>query len=147
MTITLVVFALLMGALISVYLPMISQTANILKSAPLANVPFFGIAFVSSILISLFSGSKTDDFLSISSLPLWLLSAGILSAFMVLGSSYLVPKIGISAFFVLVVSGQIITGMIFSSFGLLGAPISPLSLGKLVGLVMVILGACLVTYK
>ena len=147
MTIPLVVLALLMGALISVYLPMISQTANILKSAPLANVPFFGIAFVSSILISLMSGSKTDDFSTIPSLPLWLLSAGVLSAFMVLGSSYLVPKIGISAFFVLVVSGQIITGMIFSSFGLLGAPISPLSLGKLIGLVMVIFGAYLVTYK
>lgn len=147
MSISMIVFALLMGAMISVYLPMISQTAGILRSVPLANVPFFGIAFVASIVISIVTGRKGEDFSNIPSLPLWLLSAGVMSAAMVIGSSYLVPRIGINAFFVLMVSGQIIAGMVFSQFGLFGAPVSTISTTKIAGSIMVILGAYLVTYK
>ncbi len=66
---------------------------------------------------------------------------------MVLGSSYLVPRIGISAFFVLVVSGQVIAGMVFSQFGLFGAPVSTISIGKVAGAMLVMSGAYLVTYK
>lgn len=147
MTISLIVLALLAGALISVYLPMISHTAQLLNSVALANVPFFGIAFVSSLIIAAFTGSRLSDFAKIPALPIWLLSAGIMSAAMVLGSSYLVPRVGISAFFVLVVSGQILAGIAFSQFGLFGAPISHLSLSKIAGSAFVIFGAYLVTYK
>ncbi|MFY0596472.1 MAG: DMT family transporter [Cognatishimia sp.] len=147
MTLSLILFALLMGALISVYLPMISQTANLLNSVALANVPFFGVAFVSSLFIAAFTGSKLTDFAKIPALPIWLLSAGVMSAAMVLGSSYLVPRIGISAFFILIVSGQILTGIVFSQYGLFGAPISHLSVSKIAGSAFVIFGAYLVTYK
>ncbi|WP_394199643.1 DMT family transporter [Litoreibacter albidus] len=147
MTFLSICLALLTGALISVYLPMISQSAKLLNSVWLANVPFFGIAFVASVFIAVLSGSKTADFAKISTLPLWLLSAGIMSAAMVLGSSYLVPRIGISAFFVLVVSGQILAGIVFSQFGLFNAPVSHLSLSKIAGSILAILGAYLVTYK
>ncbi|KZM38654.1 hypothetical protein OA92_22960 [Marinomonas sp. SBI22] len=147
MSILLIIFALLMGGLVSIYLPMITQTAKILNSAPLANVPFFGVALLSSIGIAVLTGSRERDFSGISSLPIWLLSAGVMSAIMVLGSSYLIPRIGLNAFFVLLVSGQVIAGMVFSQFGFFGTPISTVSVAKFVGAVMVILGAGLVTYK
>ena len=121
--------------------------SDTLGSVTLANVPFFGIALLASIAISVASGSKVEDFAKIPTIPIWLLSAGIMSAGMVLGSSYLVPRIGISAFFVLVVSGQVIAGMIFSQFGLFGAPVSTISIGKVAGAMMVMSGAYLVTYK
>jgi len=136
-----------MGALMSIYLPMISQTAKVLHSAPLANVPFFGIALFSSIIIAALTGSTEKDFTNIASLPLGLLSAGILSALMVLGSSYLIPRTGVNAFFVLLVSGQIIAGMVFSQFGFFGTPVSTVSMTKLFGAVMVMSGAYLVTYR
>lgn len=147
MSILLNTFALLMGALVSIYLPMVTQTAKILKSAPLANVPFFGVALFSSIGIAALTGSREKEFSGIISLPVWLFTAGIMSALMVLGSSYLIPRIGLNAFFVLLVSGQIIAGMVFSQFGLFGTPVSPISVSKIGGAVMVMLGAYLVTYK
>lgn len=147
MSVLLVLFALLMGAIISIYLPMISQTAKILSSTSLANVSFFGVAFFASILVAVLTGSREKDFSAMTSIPLYLLSAGVMSALMVLGSSYLIPRIGINAFFVLLVSGQIIAGMIFSQFGLFGTPVSSVSFAKVGGALMVMLGAYFVTYK
>ncbi len=126
---------------------MIAQSAKILGSAPLANVPFFAVALVSSLAIAAMTGSRAAQFQKVVSLPLWLLTAGIMSAGMIIGSSYLIPRLGIGVYFVLLVSGQILAGMVFGYFGLFGVPASPLTLGKALGAVMVIAGVYLVTFR
>lgn len=145
MAIHLIGLALLLGAIISIYLPMIGQTARILGSGPMANVPFFAIALISSIVIAIATGSRMEQFRSIGNLPLWLLTAGVMSAGMIIGSSFLIPRIGIGAFFVLLVSGQVLAGLVFGYFGLFGVPPSDLTLGKILGAAMVIGGVYLVT--
>jgi transporter family-2 protein len=147
MAIHLIGLALLMGAIISIYLPMITQTAKILESGPMANVPFFAVALISSIIIAIGTGARTAQFQKIGSLPLWLLTAGVMSAGMIIGSSYLIPKIGLGAFFVLLVSGQVLAGMVFGYFGMFGVPASALTIGKVVGAGLVIAGVYLVTFR
>lgn len=147
MAIHLVGLALLMGAIISIYLPMITQTAKILGSGPMANIPFFAIALISSIAIAIASGSRAEQFQKIGTLPLWLLTAGVMSAGMIIGSSFLIPRIGIGAFFVLLVSGQVLAGMVFGYFGFFGVPASALTAGKFLGALLVIVGVYLVTFK
>ena len=147
MAIHLLGLALLMGAMISIYLPMITQTAKILGSGPMANVPFFAVALVSSIAIAVASGSRVEQFQKISTIPVWLLTAGVMSAGMIIGSSFLIPKIGIGAFFVLLVSGQVLAGMVFGYFGLFGVPASALTVGKVLGALLVVAGVYLVTFK
>ena len=147
MALHLVALALMMGAIISIYLPMITQTAQLLGSGPMANVPFFAIALISSVIIALATGSRVEQFQKIGTLPLWLLTAGVMSAAMIIGSSYVVPKIGIAAFFVLLVSGQVLAGMVFGYFGMFGVPASALTFGKVLGAVLVIAGVYLVTFR
>ncbi|MDU8926265.1 DMT family transporter [Alisedimentitalea sp. MJ-SS2] len=147
MAMHLIGLALFMGAIISIYLPMISQTARILGSAPMANVPFFAIALIASIVIAFATGSRAEQFQKITSLPFWLLTAGVMSAGMIIGSSFLIPKIGIGAFFVLLVSGQVLAGMAFGYFGLFGVPASAMTLGKATGAALVIAGVYLVTFR
>ena len=147
MTFSLVLLALAMGATISIYLPMITRTAALLGSAPMANVPFFGVAFLTSIAIALASGGRAADFQKTLSLPPWLYLAGVMSAGMIIGSSHLIPRIGIGAFFVLLVSGQVLAGLVFGQFGLFGVPASALTLGKIGGALMVIGGVWLVTFR
>ncbi|MEV8465890.1 DMT family transporter [Fluviibacterium sp. DFM31] len=147
MTIATVALALVLGAIVSIYFPMIARSAQILGSGPLANVPFFAIAFVSSVAIALATGSRAADFQKVGTVPLWLLSAGIMSAGMILGSSYLIPRMGLGVFFVLLVSGQVLAGMVFGQLGLFGMAQSPLNLSKLLGAAMVIGGVTLVTLK
>ncbi len=60
---------------------------------------------------------------------------------------HLIPKIGIGTFFVLLVSGQVLAGMVFGYFGLFGVPATALTLGKLLGAAMVIGGVWLVTFR
>lgn len=139
--------ALALGAIISIYLPMISKTAGLLGSGPMANVPFFGIAFASSIVIALATGARGSDFSRMAHLPPWTLTAGVMSAGMIIGSSYLIPKIGIGAFFVLLVAGQVLAGLVFGQLGLFGVPASSLTLGKLGGALMVVAGVWLVTFR
>ena len=126
---------------------MFSQSARVLGSGPMANVPFFLIAFLSSVVIAVVAGARSAEFGKIAALSPWLLTAGIMSAGMIIGSTFLIPRIGLGAFFVLLVSGQVIAGMVFGQFGLFGAPATDLSVGKIAGAALVIAGVWLVTFK
>ena len=74
-----------------------------------------------------------------------MLVAGLISGFVILGTAFLIPRIGAGPFFVLVVAGQIVMGAIMSHFGIFGSPVDPATLKKLAGIVLVIGGAYLVT--
>lgn len=147
MAIPMIFLALAMGAIISIYLPMVSATAKQLGSGPMANVPFFGVAFATSLVIAVASGARGAAFQKIGAIPPVLLTAGAMSAAMIIGSSYLIPKIGIGTFFVLLVSGQVLAGLAFGYFGLFGVPPTTMSFGKLMGAAMVIGGVWLVTFR
>jgi transporter family-2 protein len=147
MSLSIILLAMALGAIISIYFPMIARSAQILGSAPLANVPFFFIAFVASVGIALATGSRATDFGKITQLPPSLYVSGVLSAGLIIGSSFVIPKIGLGAFFVLLVSGQVLAAMVFGHLGLFGAAPSPLTMGKLAGAVLVIAGVWLVTFR
>lgn len=147
MTFSYILLALGLGAIVSIYFPMIAQTAKILGSGPLANIPFFGIAFLTSILIAVFTGNRLSELQKASTVPVWLWTAGIMSAGLIIGSSFLIPRLGLGTFFVLLVSGQVIAGMLFGYLGMFGVPASAVSLGKISGAFLVIAGVYLVTFR
>lgn len=126
---------------------MITQIAKTPGSGPMANVPFFAVAFVTSLVIALASGARGETFKKIGAIPPILLTTGATSAAMIIGSSYQIPKIGIGTFFVLLVSEQVLAGMVFGWLGLFGVPATALTFGKMLGAVMVIGGVWLVTFR
>ena len=63
------------------------------------------------------------------------------------GVSDLVPRIGTGALFALLVTGQILAGMLINHFGLLGVPVQPISLATGLGALFVIIGAVIVTFS
>jgi transporter family-2 protein len=147
MTLGLIALGLFMGAVMSIYIPLISQSARVLGMAAMANVPFFFIAFVTSVVIAVGSGARGEHFARIPQVPLWQLSAGVMSAGMILGSVFLIPRVGIGAFFILAVSGQVLAGMLFSQLGLFGAPQTDITLAKVAGVGLVIAGVWLTTFR
>ena len=146
MTIFNFLLALGMGAAISIYLPMISQSARILGAPVLGNVPFFAIAFLSSVVLVFVTGHKLPTMAKLAEVPAWLFIAGVVSALMIFGSSYLVPRIGTGALFVLLVAGQIIIGAVINHYGLLGVPEQSISTVKFSVTVLVLAGAVLVSF-
>lgn len=135
---------LTLGAVVAIYFPMIAKSAQVLGSAPLANVPFFGIAFVSSVIIAFVTGSRLADFGKFSQIPPVLLTAGAMSAGLIIGSSFLIPKIGLGAFVVLLVAGQILAGLAFGQIGVFGIEPQQLTIAKVAGAGLVITGVYLV---
>ncbi|MCW3784264.1 DMT family transporter [Defluviimonas salinarum] len=139
--------ALFMGVLLATYLPVLSQSGRLVGSPILANVPFYFFGLVTSAMLAVAAGNRMDDFARLRELPGWMFLTGVVSALMILGSTFLIPRIGPGAFFVLLVAGQIMTGAVLSHMGWLGAPVDPIGLRKLAGLGLVMLGTGLVAWR
>ncbi len=134
-----------MGLTMSIYLPMNSSVAKYIGSSITANVTFFTVALLTSILILLISGRfHTINYLN--SVPAYLYLAGFVSAFVVLGTTFLIPHIGARKFFILLITGQILMAIIISHFGVLESPKDPITMKKMIGAVLVLAGAVFSTY-
>ncbi len=134
-----VYLSLLMGASLSIYLPMNSAVSKHLGSPITANITFFFVALISSIFIYAFWGDH-DTIRNIKQVPSWLYLTGVFSAFMVLGTTFLIPKVGVRQFFILTISGQILMAIIVSHFGLLDTPKDPISIKKAAGATLIVIG-------
>lgn len=141
-TSTFVLVALLMGMIVAIYLPMNSSVARYLGSSIAATVTFFVVALTTSIFIFIFYGAY-DSIPKIGKVPLYLYLPGFIAAFMVIGTTFLIPKIGARTFFILLVSGQILMAIIVSHLGILESPKDPITLKKILGAALVIAGAAL----
>ena len=137
-----VLTALLMGMILSIYLPMNSAVSKYVGSSIAATVTFFGVALITSTLIFIFVG-EYEAIPKIGKVPKYLYLSGFIAAVVVIGTTFLIPKIGARTFFILLVSGQILMAVIVSHFGVLESPHDPINLKKILGATLVIAGAFL----
>ena len=139
-TLLYVLLAVFVGAIISVYFPMNSSVSKYFGSPITANVSFFLVAFLTAILIfAMFGDIRTVR--EIKNIPPYLFLAGVISSFMVLGTTFLIPKLGARKLFMLLIAGQVIMAMIVSHFGILESPKDPVTFKKLAGAVILVFGA------
>ncbi len=140
-----VALAFAMGLIMSIYLPMNSSVSKHLGSTVTANVTFFTVALITSIFIFFIFG-EIGTLNKLRKVPVFLYLTGLISAFIVLGTTFLIPHIGARKFFILLVAGQILMAIIVSHFGVLESPKDPVSLKKIIGAVLVLTGAIFSTY-
>lgn len=76
--------------------------------------------------------------------PWWLWSGGVLGAFFVAVTIYLAPRLGATNMLAWVLAGQMLAALTLDHFGALGYPLHPLSLGRAVGILLLIGGAFMV---
>jgi transporter family-2 protein len=139
-----IILAFFMGVVMSIYLPMNSSVSRYLGSPISATVAFFTMALITSLFIFIFSG-EYGSIPKIRDVPVFLFLAGVVSAIVILGVTFLVPRLGARTFFILLISGQILSAIIISYLGILESPKDPITLKKILGAGMVILGAILST--
>lgn len=144
MKVSLIALMLLIGFVLTLHLAMNAQVGVIVKNPRMGNALFWTIGAVTAILIGL-TGWDSAFFSNLKQVPLWLLTAGIMGGALVFGIAWTMPQLGAGTAFVLMIAGQVISGMIFSHFGLLGSPVEPVSMIKIVGVVLLIAGAAIVT--
>lgn len=144
MKVPLIALMFLIGFVLTLHLAMNSQVGVILKNQKMGNAIFWTIGAATAILIGL-TGWDSAVFSRLKEVPVWLLTAGAMGGALVFGIAWAMPQLGAGTAFVLMIAGQVISGLIFSHFGLLGSPVEPVSMIKIVGVVLLITGAAIVT--
>lgn len=141
---SLVALMLLIGFVLTLHLSMNAQVGAIVKNPKMGNAIFWSIGAITAILIGL-TGWDPTVFSKLKGVPIWLLTAGVMGGALVFGIAWAMPKLGAGPAFVLMIAGQVISGMIFSHYGLLGSPVQPISLMKILGVSLLLSGAAVVT--
>ena len=145
MKIHLFALMLLIGVVLALHLTMNAQVGIILKNPKMGNALFWIIGGVTAVIIGLTSW-ETEVFNRIKDVPVWLLTAGAMGGLLVFGIAWIIPQIGAGPAFILMIAGQIITGMLFSHFGILGSPVEPITLTKVLGALLLLSGVGMVTF-
>jgi transporter family-2 protein len=82
-----------------------------------------------------------DNFTEI---PWWAWCGGLFGAIFVLGTLLIAPRLGATTTLGLIVAGQLTSALIFDQFGWIGYPHHPISLMRLFGVALLILGGFLI---
>ena len=136
--------AFFLGIVMSIYLPMNSSVSRYLGSPIAASVVFYIVALATTLAIFIYFG-EYHLLTKIKSVPKYLYLAGVISAFMIIGTTFIIPQIGARKFFILLVSGQILMAILVSHLGILESPRDPVTIKKIIGAALVITGAALST--
>lgn len=72
-----------------------------------------------------------------------MLLGGIAGVVFVVGGVIVAPVLGVAAFFVCVVAGQLLGSILADQFGAFGMQVKPVNTMKLLGLCLVLIGAAL----
>lgn len=103
------------------------------------------ILFLSALLICVAATMATGmpDLAKVAAAPPYLLFSGAFVAFYVLAVTWIGPRFGIGNAVFLVLLGQIVAAALIDHFGMFGVPRSPLTLLRMTGLVMMVVGVAL----
>lgn len=137
------VLAAVLGALGGIHLPINGALGARLGSTSVATFTFYGVGFALISVVCLFTRER-DAFAAVLSTPRWYYVAGVISVIVVGGSTFLIPRIGAVNLFVVMVSSQLLVRMVVSHHGWLESPISPVSWVKVLGGLLLLVGAVLV---
>ncbi|WP_120502110.1 DMT family transporter [Roseovarius sp. EL26] len=110
-----------------------------LGSPAAAAVFLFMIAFGCAVLVLLLF-DKPVALVGALSAPKHLFLGGILVAFYVLSITYIAPHFGVGNAVFAVLLGQLISAAIIDHFGLFGAPVTPLTLTRAMGIALMAAG-------
>lgn len=83
------------------------------------------------------------DFATLSRVPWWAWSGGLLGAIYVVVATLMVPRLGAASLICLIVFGQLLGSLLLDHYGVLHSP-KPVDLTRVIGVVLVAIGALLV---
>lgn len=79
--------------------------------------------------------------------PRWIWIGGIVGVVYITGALMLAPKLGAAGFIMAAIAGQMLASIIIDHWGLVGLPQKPVSLSRLAGLGLIILGLIVMQWQ
>lgn len=139
--------AIIAGALIPVQAATNAVLSQITGHVFYSSLILFGVSMVVVLAFILIFKPAPPLFADLIDAPLHSYVGGLIVAIYVLSITFLAPKIGVGNAVFLVVTGQILSSTIIDHYGLFGASIFSLNIGKSVGIVCMIVGLIIVNYS
>ncbi len=131
--------AFAVGIVAAVYLPLNGRFASQVGSPLFATAVFFTVGAFTAITVWILFG-RTDVLGRLPQAEFPLFALGIVSFGIILCATFFIPRMGPGAYFVCLVSGQVVTGLLLSHFGFLSAERLPLTPLKIFGAAAIVLG-------
>jgi transporter family-2 protein len=144
MKIHLYILTILLGVVLAVHLAMNGKVGSVLQNARVGNALFWCIGALGAVAIGL-SGWQNGALDPLKQVHPVLLTAGVLGACLVFAIAWLIPQVGAGSVMITLLAGQVIGGLIMSHYGWLGSPVQPITLAKVVGVLVMIGGVVLAT--
>ncbi|MFN7115347.1 MAG: DMT family transporter [Saprospiraceae bacterium] len=141
----LILIAFVAGAILPVQASINAKMAKFAGGPVMAALLSFAVGTIGLLLFALFSQPNFSlQLANTRQAPAYAWIAGILGAFYVVGSVYLLPKLGVALTFSLIIAGQMLVTLVLDHYGLLGVPVKPINLPRLLGILLIIAGVILV---
>lgn len=145
--ILIVLFMIMVGSLSAVQGVANSQLGRHLEEPIHASLISFGVGFLVLAFISVVVTGSFPSVSKLSSAPAIALMGGFLGAVFITSMIFIVPKIGIANAVVAALCGQVILSLILDHFGVMGLKVSGLSMQKVAGSILLIIGLLLINGK
>lgn len=140
----LALLALLAGTCIPTQAGINTRLSLWTRSPILAAAVSFLVGTIVLVGYVLTSRLPVPDWRSAAGQPWWLWSGGALGAFFVAITIYVAPRLGATSMLAWILVGQMLAALALDHCGVLGYPLHPLSLGRIVGVLLLVAGAFLV---
>jgi transporter family-2 protein len=133
-----------LGVILAVHLAMNGKVGSVLQNARVGNALFWCIGALGAMAIGL-TGWQSGALAPLKNVQPILLTAGVLGACLVFAIAWLIPKVGAGNVMIVLLAGQVIGGLVMSHYGFLGSPVQPITVAKVVGVLVMVGGVFLAT--
>lgn len=147
MKVQLFALTIFLGVILSVHLAMNGRVGEIMNNPRVANALFWCIGALTAVIIG-FTGYQSGALEPLKDVNKFLLLAGAMGACLVFAIAWILQpgRMDAGSFFVTLLAGQIVTGLVLSHFGMFGQEVVPITLIKLIGVALMMGGAAIVTF-
>ena len=135
--------AVIVGALIPVQAATNAAMSRVIGSVAITSLALFAIGFVVVAAWVIVTREPLPSLETVRRVPAYGYFGGFIVASYVIAITYLAPRLGVGTAIRLVVTGQIIAAVLIDHVGAFGAVVQRLTMGRAIGVVLMIIGAIL----
>ncbi len=134
------VMALLAGATIPTQAG-INAKLNVYTGSPVtASIVSFAAGTITLLIFAFITRAPIPAAGAFAGAPWWIWIGGVLGAFYVASCVILANKVGAVSMLALILAGQLITSLFLDHFGLVGYQVQPITMMKIIGIILIIAG-------
>lgn len=135
------------GCLVGMQAPVNSRLARSLGESLPAALVSFAVGTLALVIVTSVSKNGISSIRNVGNAPWWALVGGLFGAAYVTVAILTVRTLGASGLTAAVIGGQLAMSVVIDRFGLLGIPRQSIGAGRLLGLLLLVVGVALVVRR